>query len=123
VKDFEAAMDDDFNTPQAVAVIFDFVKEVNKILDQSSLSKSKLIELKNFLKKTADDVLGIISFEELESSNKSIEDDLIKLIIDLRDQLKKEKNYQLADKIRNSLNELGIILRDGQSGTSYKKKV
>lgn len=123
VKDFEAAMDDDFNTPQAVAVIFDFVKEVNKILDQSSLSKSKLIELKNFLKKTADDVLGIISFEELESSNKSIEDDLIKLIIDLRDQLKKEKNYQLADKIRNSLNELGIILQDGKSGTSYKKKI
>jgi len=123
VKDFEAAMDDDFNTPQAVAVIFDFVKEVNKILDQSSLSKSKLIELKNFLKKTADDVLGIISFEELESSNKSIKDDLIKLIIDLRDQLKKEKNYQLADKIRNSLNELGIILQDGKSGTSYKKKI
>lgn len=123
VKDFEAAMDDDFNTPQAVAVIFDFVKEVNKILDQTSLSKSTLIELKNFLKKTADDVLGIISFEELESSNKSIEDDLIKLIIDLRDQLKKEKNYQLADKIRNSLNELGIILQDGKSGTSYKKKI
>jgi len=123
VKDFEAAMDDDFNTPQAVAVIFDFVKEVNKILDQTSLSKSTLIELKNFLKKTADDVLGIISFEELESANKSIEDDLIKLIIDLRDQLKKEKNYQLADKIRNSLNELGIILQDGKSGTSYKKKI
>lgn len=123
VKDFEAAMDDDFNTPQAVAVIFDFVKEVNKILDQSSLPKSTLIELKNFLKKTADDVLGIISFEELESSNKSIEDDLIKLIIELRDQLKKEKNYQIADKIRNSLNELGIILQDGKSGTSYKKKV
>lgn len=121
--DFESAMDDDFNTPQAVAVIFNFVKEMNRLLDNSSINKSFLLEAKNFLKKTADDVLGIISFEEMQTSAKSIEDELIKLIIDLRDQLKKEKNYHLADKIRNSLNVLGIILQDGKTGTSYKKKI
>ncbi len=61
-KRFSEALDDDFNTPQAVAVIFDFVKEANRtIAEKESIHYNFYITVKNFLSKTADDVLGIIS--------------------------------------------------------------
>jgi cysteinyl-tRNA synthetase len=122
VIEFENSMDDDFNTPKALAVIFELIKDANKLLDNNHLNKQSILEIKEFLKKSLDDVFGIISFEEMKANVKSIEDDLIKLILDLRDELKKEKNYNLADKIRNSLNDLGIIVQDSKTGTTYKKK-
>lgn len=122
VIEFENSMDDDFNTPKALAVIFELIKDANKLLDNNHLNKQSILEIKEFLKKSLDDVFGIISFDEMKANVKSIEDDLIKLILDLRDELKKEKNYNLADKIRNSLNDLGIIVQDSKTGTTYKKK-
>ncbi len=122
VIEFENSMDDDFNTPKALAVIFELIKDANKLLDNNHLNKQSILEIKEFLKKSLDDVFGIISFEEMKANVKSIENDLIKLILDLRDELKKEKNYNLADKIRNSLNDLGIIVQDSKTGTTYKKK-
>ncbi|MFZ5947713.1 MAG: cysteine--tRNA ligase [Stygiobacter sp.] len=122
VIEFENSMDDDFNTPKALAVIFELIKDANKLLDNNHLNKQSILEIKEFLKKSLDDVFGIISFEDMKANVKSIEDDLIKLILDLRDELKKEKNYNLADKIRNSLNDLGIIVQDSKTGTTYKKK-
>ena len=93
VIEFENSMDDDFNTPKALAVIFELIKDVNKLLDNNHLNKQSILEIKEFLKKSLDDVFGIISFEEMKANVKSIENDLIKLILDLRDELKKEKNY------------------------------
>jgi cysteinyl-tRNA synthetase len=74
--------------------------------------------------KTAQDVFGIIHFDELnkKESNSSIEDDLIKLLITLRDNYKKEKNYAASDQIRNELLRIGVILQDSKSGTTYQKK-
>ncbi|MCL4547907.1 MAG: cysteine--tRNA ligase [Bacteroidetes bacterium] len=122
--DFAKVMDDDFNTPQGVAVIFDFVKAVNKIIsDNEKIKIQFFVNAKKFLKDTADDVLGIISFEQLGKSSEGIlEDDLIKLLIEVRETLKKEKNFSLADQIRNDLNKLGIILEDSKSGTTFKKR-
>ncbi|MCX7875855.1 MAG: cysteine--tRNA ligase [Melioribacteraceae bacterium] len=121
--EFENSMDDDFNTPKAIAVIFELIKDTNKLIDNNQINNTSLVQVRDFIKTTLDDVLGIISFEELFYKEKPLEDDLIKLIIELRDELKKEKNYQLADKIRNSLNELGIILQDSKTGTTFKKKL
>lgn len=122
--DFEKVMDDDLNTPQAVAVIFDFVRAANKIIDENdNISKKSLLEMKSFLQKTAEGILGVIHFDELKKNNKpSLEDDLLKLLVDLRDTLKLEKNYKLSDEIRNRLNSLGIILADSKTGTTIKRK-
>ncbi|MCL6100779.1 MAG: cysteine--tRNA ligase [Bacteroidetes bacterium] len=122
--DFTKVMDDDFNTPQGVAVIFDFVKAVNKIIsDNEKIKIQFFVAAKKFLKDVADNVLGIISFEQLGKSSEGIlEDDLIKLLIGVRETLKKEKNFSLADQIRNDLNKLGIILEDSKSGTTFKKR-
>ena len=122
--DFAKVMDDDFNTPQGVAVIFDFVKAVNKIIsDNEKIKIQFFVDAKKFLKGVADNVLGIISLEQLGKSSEGIlEDDLIKLLIGVRETLKKEKNFSLADQIRNDLNKLGILLEDSKSGTTFKKR-
>ena len=122
--EFEKVMDDDLNTPQAVAVIFDFVRSANKIIDENEkLSKKSLIEMKSFLQKTAEEVLGIVHFDELKKNNQpSLEEDLLKLLVDLRETLKLEKNYKLSDEIRNRLNSLGIILADSKTGATIKRK-
>ncbi len=120
---FTEAMDDDFNTSQATAVIFDFVREVNKlIMDNEDIASEFYDEAIKFLKATAEDVLGIIDFSELDSNESSEDDAWIIDEIEKRTQAKADKNWQLADEIRNSLADKGVILEDSKSGTTYKKK-
>lgn len=120
-KKFEEAMDDDLNSAQAVAVLFDFTREVNRIIaENENLDKQFFTEAKNFLQKTADEVFGIVSFEKKENLP-SLENNLIELLIKLRTEAKQNKNYTLSDKIRDELKNLGVILQDTKEGTSYKK--
>ncbi len=119
---FEEAMDDDFNSPRAIAVIFDFVKDVNKTINEApDLGIDFYLGVKDYLEKTADEVFGIISFEEKTSSS-NLEHELIELLIKIRLNAKKEKNFQLSDSIRNELKSLGVILQDTKDSTSYKKE-
>ena len=121
-KKFEESMDDDFNTPQTVAVIFDFVKEVNKVITLNPDADPTFYEaVKKFLIRTAQDVLGIIDFSASASSDGKLETELIELLIKLRQEAKQEQNYKLADKIRIGLNELGIELKDSKEKTTFNK--
>jgi cysteinyl-tRNA synthetase len=121
-KKFEEAMDDDFNTPQAVAVIYDFVKETNKVITENpNADKDFYNSIKNFLISSAQNVLGIIDFSEIATIDGKLEEDLIHLLIKLRQDAKQDKNYPLADKIRIGLNDLGIELKDSKEKTSFKK--
>jgi cysteinyl-tRNA synthetase len=120
-KRFEEAMDEDLNTSQAVAVIFDFVKEVNRIIASSeSVDVNFYNDVKTFLTKTAENVLGIVDFNKTNSGDDKLVNDLIELLITLRTEAKQNKNYQLSDTIRDRLKELGVVLQDGKEGTSYK---
>ena len=119
---FIEVMDDDFNTPQGIAVIFDFVKEVNRLaIENKNLSSVFYQKAKDFLTKTAVNVFGILSFKETETSGDSLEKDLIELLIQLRNDAKINKNYDLSDSIRDGLNKLGVILQDSKDKTTYKK--
>jgi cysteinyl-tRNA synthetase len=116
-------MDDDFNTPQAVAVIFDFTREVNRIIaENENISIDFYTQVKEFLQKTAVDVLGIIDFEsgKTESDGK-LEGELIELLIKIRQEAKNNKNFKLSDSIRDELKDLGIQLQDSKDKTTYKK--
>jgi cysteinyl-tRNA synthetase len=122
-KEFESAMDDDFNTPQAVAVIFDFVRELNKIISENEKLNVEFYKTaKEFLRSTAEGVLGILDFTTSGStSEKSLENELISLLISLRLKAKLDKNFKLADEIRDKLKDLGIILQDQKEITTFKK--
>lgn len=120
-KKFEDVMDDDFNSAQATAVLFDFTREVNRVIaENENPDKDFYNEVKTFLKKTAEDVLGVVNFEKKENLP-SLENDLIELLIKIRTEAKQNKNYALSDKIRDELKNLGVILQDTKEGTSYKK--
>ncbi|MBK7106111.1 MAG: cysteine--tRNA ligase [Ignavibacteriae bacterium] len=117
---FESAMDDNFNTSQALAAIYDFVRDFNKFLTKNEkISKEVLANAKDFLISTLTNVLGIEIFSE-NSTRNSKDDELIKLFIEFRTKVKLDKNYKLADEIRDKLKDLGIILEDSKEGTYYK---
>ncbi len=120
---FAEAMDDDFNTSQAVAVIFDFIRDVNRLVaEQENINLQFYEDALKFLKATAEAVLGIIDFNELESNETDSDDAWILEEIEKRNNAKADKNWQLADEIRNSLAAKGIILEDSKNGTTYKRK-
>ncbi|MDZ7765399.1 MAG: DALR domain-containing protein [Melioribacteraceae bacterium] len=118
-------MDDDFNTPKAVSIIYDFVRAVNSLFAKhDNIDVSFYKEVRKFLEATAQNVLGILKFdkpiEQTKADNK--EDELIQLLIDIRSDAKKNKNFELADMIRDRLNELGFQLTDTKSGATVKRK-
>ncbi|MCS7052806.1 MAG: cysteine--tRNA ligase [Ignavibacterium sp.] len=117
---FEQAMDDDFNTASAVATIFDFSREVNKIISEGNYNKNFLLKSKEYFDKTAEGVLGLLK-SDISSNQPSLEDELIEILIKIRNEAKQNKNYTLSDKIRDELKKIGIILQDSKTGTTYKK--
>lgn len=117
---FESSMDDNFNTPQALAAVYDFTRDFNKFLSKNDqISEEVLNVAKKFLTSTLTDVLGIKLFSTNQADD-SKENDLVNLFIELRTKAKSEKNYNLADEIRTKLNDIGVILEDSKEGTTYK---
>jgi len=119
---FEEAMDEDLNTSQAVAVIFDFVKDVNRVIASTeNIDANFYNDVKTFLSSTAENVLGIVDFNKSATSgDDKLVGELVNLLIKLRTEAKQNKNYQLSDMIRDGLKGLGVVLQDGKEGTSYK---
>jgi cysteinyl-tRNA synthetase len=119
--EFEEAMDDNFNTPQAVAVLFDFVKEVNSFIAKyNGLSLSNKEKILKFFKKVGEEVLGLIDLTEKKSFDDKLVDELMKIIIDIRSKMRAEKRFDIADRIRDELKKLNIELEDKKGLTTYK---
>ena len=122
----EAAMDDDFNTPEVLAAMFEAVREFNRLMaakpEKNSFEVLKTSCAKVF--KTVADILGVITYtpEQWFRLNLSISEDELKQSIEARTQAKKDKDFAKADEIRNSLKEKGIELLDTVEGTIYRAK-
>lgn len=114
VKRFETAMEDDFNTADAVSVVFEMVKLVNIAFDMES-SKTAAEQAKNMLSQLLD-VLGIKAAKE-----KVILDEEIENLIAERQEARKSKNFARADEIRDILFEKGIILKDTREGVKWTR--
>ena len=123
-KKFMEAMDEDMNTPQALAVIFDQIKETKKFsVNVSSVEEAEALNYSyNSLGKKLEEVLGIELVLEEENKNFKNNDkltgNLIELLIKLRADARKEKNFKLSDEIRDNLKELGIEIQDNKDGTT-----
>ncbi len=110
---FIEAMEDDINTADAIAAIFELVKEINTNI--SSDSSKGFMEMTYNIFNELTSVLGIVS------KQKEVLDEEIEKLIEERQQARKDKNYSLADKIRDDLKEKGIVLEDTPQGVKWKR--
>jgi len=115
-KKFIVSLDDDFNTPEALACVFELVNLGNKNIAKANFVFSAKLVLNEMLK-----ILGI-SLKAVKIDAEITEDE-IKLKIQGRVDAKKNKDYVLADKIRKELEDQGIILEDTKNGTTWRKKL
>lgn len=111
---FEKAMDDDFNTADGIAAVFEMVKLANIHASQES-TREFLEEVQKQIT-TFCDILGIVTEKKEESLSQEIE-----ALIEQRQQARKEKNFAKADEIRNRLLEMGIELKDTREGVQWKR--
>jgi cysteinyl-tRNA synthetase len=111
--DFENAMEDDINTADAIGVIFDLVREINTYVKSGQPKQIFRAALDEFTLLTG--VLGLLT------KKKGTLDEEIEALIEQRQQARKEKNWALADKIRDDLKEQGILLEDTPQGVRWKR--
>ena len=114
VAKYEAAMEDDFNTADAISAIFELVKLGNSTVSLGS-SADYVNEMKETLEKLCD-IMGIITEKKEEMLDSEIED-----MIAQRQAARKAKNFALADEIRGKLLEMGIVLEDTREGVKWKR--
>ncbi|MDP3463152.1 MAG: cysteine--tRNA ligase [Bacteroidales bacterium] len=115
------AMNDDFNSPVVIANLFEAVRIINSAKDGlAAINQQDLDQLQQLFKVFVFDILGLIA--EGSSSNHAIVDGLMQTIIQLRQDARARKDYATSDIIRDKLNNLSIVLKDGKEGTSWELK-
>ncbi|MFQ5863374.1 MAG: cysteine--tRNA ligase, partial [Candidatus Brocadiales bacterium] len=124
-KRFFGAMDDDFNTAEALGALFQFSREVNIILDSGQeISLKALQEIDSFYHTFGGEVLGIVTEKpQPKAGRDEREEGLVNLLVETREGLRRAKQWQLADEIRKKLGELGVILEDKPEGPKWRRKL
>ena len=120
-KRYVEAMDDDLNTVAAISVIQELVADANRFRDTAKgADRSALLDALSLVRELSYP-LGIL--EESRSEGTGVQDDLVRILIELRNELRENRQFALADSVRDRLAELGIILKDTVQGTihSYKQ--
>jgi cysteinyl-tRNA synthetase len=116
-----AAMDDDFNSPVLIAHLFEGVKMINSIAaGKEQISAEDLDLLKEVFATFVTDILGLKKGDACDSDGNDISTDLIEILLKLRLEAKLNKDWALADKIRNQLTEMGILIKDTKDGYSWE---
>lgn len=119
---FYEAMDDDFNTALAISQLFALSKDINIYYQQ--VEQGTEFDKENFKQAYADymEMAGIIGiFEQTETHDDGLTDKLMQLIIDIRQHARQEKNWALADKIRDELKTAGVAIEDTPNGARWKR--
>ena len=124
-KHFLEAMDDDFNAPLAIGVLFDLARETNQSLNsEQKLSIEMLKQIDQLFGELGGKVLGIIP-EQLPSlaGNAKVESGLMNIILKVRSRARQSADYFTSDDIRKGLKELGIDIEDKKDGTNSWRKI
>ena len=121
---FQAAMDDDFNTPEALAVLFDLVREINRVRPQDESQAAALgAELRRL-----GDMLGLLQddpeayLRSQTAGTEGLSDEAIEDRIGQRTAARKARDWSEADRIRDQLQQAGIVLEDGPGGTTWRRE-
>jgi cysteinyl-tRNA synthetase len=121
---FLKAMDDDFNTAEALGALFQFSREVNIILGSGQeVSRQALSEIDSFYRTFGGEILGIVTEAPAVKVDEKGEESLIKLLIELRERLRQARQWQLADEVRGRLGDLGVVLEDKPEGTQWRRRL
>lgn len=120
---FEEAMLEDMNTPQAIATVFDQIRETNKYYDIifENVTEELLEGLFSSymsLKNKMENILGIELINKVNEENDEMSKELIELLIKIRTDARAEKNFKLSDEIRDSLKAIGVEIKDNKDGTT-----
>ncbi|MEM2272625.1 MAG: cysteine--tRNA ligase [Candidatus Bathyarchaeia archaeon] len=121
---FEEAMDDDFNTPLAIAAIFDIVKAINTYTNRNSCieaeAKKEVYEVTRIL---LEDILGIkIEIKGGEKLKGDLINSLVGIILEVRQEMRRRREWKISDEIRDRLQKLGFIIEDTPQGTRWQLK-
>jgi cysteinyl-tRNA synthetase len=125
-EDFKGAMDDDFNSPIALAALNQFLSQLNSALSESgSVTAGTLKEIFETLDAYGE-VLGLyrlrVRSEKVAGADSAVVEGMIDLLIEIREALRVQKNWAASDRIRSRLQELGIIIEDSPTGPIWKWK-
>jgi cysteinyl-tRNA synthetase len=112
---FEEALDDDLNISAALGKVFDFIRDINKLKAENNLSADERDQALQAIRKV-DTVLNFRRREQYLDAE-------IEALIQKRTEARKRKDFALADKIRDDLKQMGIILEDTPQGVKWKRKV
>jgi cysteinyl-tRNA synthetase len=124
-------MDDDFNTGGAIGILYEILPALNRFADSKNLESAsasaadrEVFQKAVLVLKELSQILGI--FEKPQAADKGQQDELVpqlmQLLIDLRAEARKSKNFALGDQIRNRLTEIGITLEDRKEGTQWRRR-
>lgn len=126
---FMEAMRDDFNTALAISHMFALAKEINiyhkAVVDAGIKPDGKLVAMVNDVFAETCSIIGVLektAAPAAEEAGDSKEAELVEMLIAMRQDARKNKNYALADELRNKLNEIGIVLQDTPQGVKWSKQ-
>lgn len=124
--EFLQAMDDDFNTARAIGVVHDFVTAINRLINAQDFV---LTDRNYSFVKEADalfteflEILGLNIQDDAQMAEEGVYEPLIELLLEVREMARQKKDWAMADRIRDGLNELGIIVRDTPQGVIWEKE-
>jgi cysteinyl-tRNA synthetase len=113
---FLEAMDDDLNTAGALAALFDLAREINRARDEGRRADEAQASLREMA-----GIMGL-TLTEPQAANRASAGPFIDLLVELRDELRAAKQYELSDRLRARLAEIGVILEDSSAGTRWRLK-
>ncbi len=116
-EEFYADLADDFNTPKAFATLFEFIKDINKLLDENLVDKKSAKDITDFFVEI-NKMFDIIDFKKLKVSN--VPDEVMKLV-KIREDYRKAQDWQKSDEVRDEILKYGFSVDDTKDGTVIKK--
>ncbi|MCS7142839.1 MAG: cysteine--tRNA ligase [Aigarchaeota archaeon] len=119
-EEFMRSMCSDFNTPSAIAALFAFASEINRFLEREGRLNANVKNDALAILHEMTSILGIKKYRRVTELELTELYDLIRLLIDVRDALRRERKYELADEIRGRLEQMGIELEDTAGGTRWR---
>ncbi len=117
LEEFREAMDEDFRTPQAVSLLFDLVREGNRILDEGGDASAIAGAVEAIV-----GVLGLDDASEPERSPDALSDEEIDRLVKERNEARSDRRFEDADRIRDDLDQAGITVEDGPDGTRWVRR-